>query len=199
MSSKGKILFIDDNLDMLLIGKRIFTRAGYEFTSARTMQEGLDKIKLEQPDIIILDYILPDGTGTDFMKTLHQDKEYQDMQSIPVVVLTARADAVEDIETCYALGLRAFLYKPFGHRELVNVIDNIVLQKAYTKQLSPKAGSNGYDSEWLEDVSMASRTIFTLSKELQYKKNQNLSDEQQMLLQAIFTSSKRLANLVEKD
>ncbi len=199
MSAKAKILFIDDNLDMLLIGKRIFTRADYEFTSARTMQEGLDKIKLENPDVILLDYVLPDGTGTDFLKTLRNNNAYQQAKEIPVVVLTARADAVEDLDTCYALGLRAFLYKPFGHRELINVIDNIVQQKPHIVQKQPASSSNGHDPEWLEDVSMASRTIFTLSKELQSKGSKNLSDEQQMLLQAIFSSSRRLANLVEKD
>ncbi|MBN1542188.1 response regulator, partial [candidate division KSB1 bacterium] len=130
---KGKILLVDDNIDMLLIGQRIFSRAGYDFISARNGQEGLEKARLEKPDIIVLDYMLPDINGSQFIKTIGQDKAYDEIKETPIVILTARSEFIQDIKDCFALGLRAFLNKPFGHRELVNVIENIIHLSRYQK------------------------------------------------------------------
>ena len=197
---KGKILLVDDNLDMLLIGQRIFTRAGYDFISARTGQEGLDKAKIDRPDIIILDYMLPDITGSQFIKTLGTAKEYTDIKDTPIVILTARAEYIDDLKSCFALGLRAFLNKPFGHRELVNVIDNILqqsrLEKPKSNQESLPLPDQDLGAEWFDDLKTAASTIATLCRSLGRNENANLTEEQRMDLQAIYTSSKRLIRLI---
>ena len=196
---KGKILLVDDNIDMLLIGQRIFTRAGYDFISARAGQEGLDKARIEKPDIIILDYMLPDINGSQFIKMIANDKVYEAIRKTPIVILTARSEFIEDIKSCFALGLRAYLNKPFGHRELVNVIENILYQTRYQSQEPPtqavKATSTSplqTDAEWLDELKTAASTIAALCRTLNQEESSNLTVSQKMNLQAIYTSSKRL-------
>ncbi|MBD3373873.1 response regulator [candidate division KSB1 bacterium] len=196
--SKGKILLVDDNLDMLLIGQRIFSRAEYLFASARTGQEGLEKAKSEPPNAIILDYILPDMNGSDFIKEINK---HETLNRVPIVILTARADTIDDLESLFAMGLRAFLNKPFGHRELVNVIENIIMAARFTPANKMTASSSSptpeIDSEWLSDLRTAASTIATLCQELNSKNDKNLSDEQRLDLQAIYSSSKRLLKLLK--
>ena len=122
---KLKILLIDDTADMVSIGQRIFERAGYDFISARSAGEGLKKIMADQPACVILDFLLPDMQGSQFIKILAADPQYSAFRDLPVIVLTAHPNASKELEDCFRLGLHACLYKPFGHRELVNVVENI--------------------------------------------------------------------------
>jgi DNA-binding response OmpR family regulator len=200
---KIKILLIDDNIDMLLIGQRIFERAGYEFFSARSGQEGLDKVLEIDPGVIVLDYMLPDISGTDFIKKVSSESEYEKISGTPIVILTARPNYADDFDSCYEMGLRAYLYKPFGHRELVNVIDNIVriarLQATKSKPAlvqqptgEPIETPPEIDSKWLEDIRIATGTISSLCRELSL----SFTGAQKLEVEAIYNSSKRLVRLV---
>lgn len=205
---KGTILLIDDDLDMLLIGQRIFGRAGFTFISARTGREGLEKVKAEKPDLILLDFILPDVNGRQFLETLAFDEDYSDCADIPVVILSARADFIDDLDRFYELGLGAYLNKPFGHRELTNVVDNIIRSHRAKKHRQPiqttesekqKAeDSISIDTSQTEDIIASARTIFGLCNIFLETHNRNLSDSQRIELLAVSNSCKNLVKLVEK-
>ncbi len=205
---KGRVLLVDDNLDMLIIGQRIFTRAGYTFVSARSGREGLQKAKAEKPDLIILDYILPDLNGTQFIRTLATESEYIEVKDTPIVILTARSEYIEDLQRCFELGLRAYLNKPFGHRELVNVVENVIrLAKVGSRTSAPQPGPPAStaqpsgaiaDATWLEDVRLSASTIASLCRELVSAEHPPLAEPQRTELQAIYASSKRLLNLIQQ-
>ncbi|MBN2413616.1 response regulator [candidate division KSB1 bacterium] len=204
---KYKLLLIDDNVDMLLIGKRIFGRANYDFYTARNGQEGLETAKFHKPDIIILDFILPDINGMQFIKILSTSQQYSSIRNIPIIILTAKAEEIENFEECYKMGLRAFLNKPFGHRELVNVVDNIVRLSKLEHQ-SPQNGTpapklNHFgerlaESEWVEDLKIANSTIVSLCKQLYDNEMSNLTEQQKMDVHAIYNSSKRMTKLINE-
>ncbi len=206
--NKKKLLLIDDNVDMLLIGKRIFSRVGYDFYTARNGQEGLETAKFHKPDIILLDFILPDINGKQFIKMLATSPQYSSIRNTPVVMLTAKSDEMENIEEYYRLGLRAFLNKPFGHRELVNIIDNIV-RLAHLEKESPRNGSTTAladapasvepipREEWLEDLELANATIASLCNLLYNNEKANLTEQQKMDINAVYTSSKRMTRLIQ--
>jgi len=205
---KNKLLLIDDNVDMLLIGKRIFGRAGYDFYTARNGQEGLETAKFHKPDVIILDFILPDINGKQFIKILATSPQYTSIRNIPIVILTAKADEIENFEECYTMGLRAFLNKPFGHRELVNVVDNIVRLSKLDKK-TPQNGTptrsdlNNFsesipETEWMEDLKIANSTITSLCKQLYNNELSNLTEQQKIDINAIYTSSKRMTKLINE-
>jgi len=202
-----KVLLIDDNVDMLVIGEWIFTRAGYEFLSARRGQDGLEKAKIEKPDIIVLEYLLPDLNGTEFLRSLATSSEYEEIRTTPVVFLTARPNFIENLDGCFRWGLRAFLDKPFGHRELVNIVENIIRISRVNDPNDSQQPVNGNirhikiarpvdDTEWFEDLRLATGAIEALCHELYSDKQNNLSEQQRMDIHAIYSSSKRLRALI---
>lgn len=121
-----KVLLIDDDADMLDIGKIIIQRAGFEYFCASSGEEGLAKIISEEPDLIILDYMMPKMNGLELFQEIKQNPEYQNYLDVPVIMLTARSDEQIDQTSLFESGLAAFLIKPFGHRELINVIENVL-------------------------------------------------------------------------
>jgi DNA-binding response OmpR family regulator len=201
---KGKVLLVDDNADMELIGERIFTRAGFEYLSARSGQEGLELGRSSRPDLIVLDYMLPDINGTQFLRFLSGDPEYAGLVGTPVVMLTARTDSIEDLDECFRMGLRIFLNKPFGHRELVNIIESILRVSRLSPDaavqkpafVSAAAATPALNDKTLEELRLLGHTIARLSKELRDEAS-SLDDQLRMELNAIYTSSKRLIALLE--
>ncbi|NIA30836.1 MAG: response regulator [Actinobacteria bacterium] len=208
--SDYKVLLIDDNIDMLVIGERIFTRAGFDFMSARRGQDGLEKAKIEKPDTIVLEYLLPDLNGTEFLRNLATFSEYEEIRNTPVVFLTARPNFIENLDGCFRWGLRAFLDKPFGHRELVNIVENIIRMNKIKEPYESRQPVNGNirrvkiarpldDSEWFDDLKLATGAIEALCYELySNEQDNNLSEQQKMDIHAIYSSSKRLRALIEQ-
>ena len=213
---KGTVLLIDDDPDMLLITQRVLGRAGYKFISARNGSEGLQKIKAENPDLVLLDYLLPDINGEEFLQTLAQDEEYRDYRDIPVAIVTAKADRDTHVDRFFELGLKAYLIKPFGHRELVNVIDNLLrisrLQKRPPPpkvEAGPPAPSRDRDEigtgqagpvateSFFEELKICANSIAGLSRMLLEGIDGEVNNQQRMDVMAIYNSSRNLLKLME--
>jgi DNA-binding response OmpR family regulator len=80
-----KVLLIDDDEDLISIFTSALSRDSFEVVSATTGQEGLDKIKSEKPDIVLLDQVLPDISGNEILKSIKADSE---TKNIPVILLS---------------------------------------------------------------------------------------------------------------
>jgi len=80
-----KVLLIDDDEDLISIFTTAFNKDGFETVSAITGQEGLDKVKAEKPDAILLDQVLPDISGNEILKIL---KRAEETKNIPVILLS---------------------------------------------------------------------------------------------------------------
>jgi PleD family two-component response regulator len=76
-SNKKTILLIDDDPDMIEIGRKIIVSAGYNFISASNGQEGLDFILKYKPDLILLDYMMPLMNGADVFQRLVTSQRYK--------------------------------------------------------------------------------------------------------------------------
>ncbi|MDZ7358883.1 MAG: response regulator, partial [candidate division KSB1 bacterium] len=125
--SKKTILLIDDDPDMIEIGRKIIVSAGYNFISASNGQEGLDFILKYKPDLILLDYMMPVMNGVEVFNRLVTSQRYKHLADTPVIMITAQTEYDIDRTALFEMGLAAFLIKPFGHRELMNVIDNVFI------------------------------------------------------------------------
>lgn len=124
--TKKKILLVDDDPNMLDIGRIIIQKAKFDYIGASSGEEGLNKVVSEDPDLIILDYMMPKMTGDEFFMELRSNQKYTGHRNTPVIMLTARvADKINQMQL-FENGLAAFLFKPFGHRELINVIENVL-------------------------------------------------------------------------
>jgi len=80
-----KVLFIDDDEDLINIFSTALIKEGFEIAFSLTGGEGIEKVKTERPDIILLDQVLPDMAGNDILKTLKADPL---TQAIPIILLS---------------------------------------------------------------------------------------------------------------
>ena len=80
-----KVLFIDDDEDLITIFSTALVKEGFETVYSLTGGEGIEKVKTERPDIILLDQVLPDMAGNDILKTLKADPTTKD---IPIILLS---------------------------------------------------------------------------------------------------------------
>lgn len=114
-----KILIIDDNSLTREINGSVLEHAGYEVIAAGGGSEGLKKLTEEKIDLIVLDLIMPEVNGFEFLKICKNDPS---LQHIPIIVLTGR-DLPEEIEKVKSLGARECLVKHKVHPS--NLLESI--------------------------------------------------------------------------
>lgn len=113
------ILIIDDDKKLNNLLSDYFLKFGFKVTTVTHPDEGLKILKREQPDIIILDIMLPKMDGFEVCKEIR--KEY----SVPIIMLTARGEVTDRI-VGLELGADDYLPKPFEPRELVARIQSVL-------------------------------------------------------------------------
>jgi DNA-binding response OmpR family regulator len=118
-SAKRKVLVIDDSLMLLSFVEEVLKEANYEVRTVPTAQAGLDACKADQPDLILLDYILPDMKGDEVSRRLLQDPATAE---IPVVYMSGfGADLKrEGVQSSNVIG---FLNKPFTSDLLIEIVE----------------------------------------------------------------------------
>lgn len=125
MSTKGKILIVDDEKDLVDMVKMRLETAGYESITAYDGQEGLTKARKEKPDLIILDLMLPKIDGYKVCTMLKRDQRYM---KIPIVMFTARAQE-SDEKLGKEVGADAYITKPFEPKALLGKIEELLGNK----------------------------------------------------------------------
>ncbi len=110
-----RILIVDDERDLLSLLDFNFRREGFETTLATTGEEALAALRRQVPDLVLLDVMLPDVSGTEVCRTVKRDPR---TQQVPVVMLTAKGEEVDKV-VGFELGADDYVTKPFSVRELV--------------------------------------------------------------------------------
>lgn len=111
----SKILVVDDEKNILELVRFNLEREGYQVLTARDGLAGLELARKENPDLIVLDVMLPEMSGLEICQELHQNPV---TKSIPIIMLSARADEVDRV-LGLELGADDYVTKPFSPRELV--------------------------------------------------------------------------------
>jgi two-component system phosphate regulon response regulator PhoB len=111
----AKILIVDDEQDILTLLEYNLKKAGFQVVSAEDGPEAIELAKMERPDLIILDIMLPSMEGTEVCKILKRESA---TSSIPVIMLTAKGEEVDRI-VGLELGADDYITKPFSPRELI--------------------------------------------------------------------------------
>lgn len=120
-----KILAVDDNEEILHMIRAILTEEGYrEVCLARSVKEGMEVFRAEQPHMVLLDIMLPDGDGFTLFQRMRKEAE------VPILFLSAKD---EDEDRLYGLGLGAddYITKPFLPKELLLRVQAI-LKRTYS-------------------------------------------------------------------
>ncbi len=121
------ILIIDDEEMLHELVRSYLVKEGYRCEHAKTGHEGLHLLQRVHPDLILLDYMLPDMEGPEVFHTICTNPEFEPFRTVPVIILTARDPDPELQSQLLKRGISAFLHKPFGLRELYNIIQNVLV------------------------------------------------------------------------
>ena len=113
-----KILIVDDEPNIVMALEYTFKKNNYEVFIARDGQEALDIVKLNFPDLIILDVMMPMVDG---YATLEQIRNDANLKHTKVIFLSAK-NKESDIQTGMALGADAYLTKPFSIKKVVEQV-----------------------------------------------------------------------------
>lgn len=114
-----KILLIDDDAVFLKIVKDFLKAKSYEVITAKDGQEGLQVTKKEKPDLILLDVLMPNIGGMDFLKLI---KENEMLNKIPVIIVS-NFTSMNYVEEGIKLGARGYIIK--SDESLKTMIDTI--------------------------------------------------------------------------
>jgi DNA-binding response OmpR family regulator len=113
-----KILVVDDDHGMIKLLSSTLSGKGYDVKTTDQAADGLQSAIHEQPDLIILDVMMPIINGYNFCRLL---KNEENKKHIPIILLTAR-DEMEDVEIGMEMGAEAYLTKPVNINELFRTI-----------------------------------------------------------------------------
>ncbi|HEU5317752.1 MAG TPA: response regulator [Chloroflexota bacterium] len=123
----SRILIVDDDPNIVQMLSDILTDEGYEVATATQSLRAFDRAKEAQPDLILMDIMMPYLDGLDQIKLLSLD---DDLKDIPIIVITAKARALEGIDDLRALRIVDYLYKPFEISDLLEKIGKALKDRA---------------------------------------------------------------------
>ncbi len=130
MSGSAHILVVDDDVRLRGLLSRYLGGEGFRVTTAGNAAEAREQLRVMQPDLLVLDVMMPSETGLAFTEALRQDRV-----ELPILLLTARG-APEDRIAGFEAGADDYLGKPFEPRELVLRI-RAMLRRAAPAPLAP--------------------------------------------------------------
>jgi len=145
----GKILIIDDEIEIINLIENILCSLGYEIDYSTTGKEGLEKIEKNDFSIVLLDIFLPDFDGFELLRKIKEMKE-----NLPVIILTGFG-TTENIVKAIKLGADDFIEKPFNIERFVDVIQKVIKIKKLEKEISKL--------KFIESLLELNRTIVSLS------------------------------------
>ena len=122
------ILVIDDEPDLLELVRVNLDQAGYQVETAGDGREAMAALRRARPDLVVLDLMLPDVSGTDLCRQLRASAEFSDL---PIIMLTAKADEVDRV-VGFELGADDYVTKPFSPRELTLRVNAVLRRKTST-------------------------------------------------------------------
>jgi two-component system, OmpR family, alkaline phosphatase synthesis response regulator PhoP len=116
-----KILAVDDERHIVRLVQVNLERAGYQVVTAFDGKDALEKVASEQPDLVVLDVMMPYMDGFEVLQNLRKNQSTRDL---PVIMLTAKAQDA-DVFRGWSSGVDCYLTKPFNPMELITFVKRI--------------------------------------------------------------------------
>ena len=120
--SRKKILLVDDSNTILMMEKFILRNGPYELVTASNGEEGVRKAVEHQPDLILLDVIMPKMGGFEACRLIRAAEQ---TKSIPIIMVTTRGEAA-NVEAGWANGCTDYVTKPINSIELLAKVRNFL-------------------------------------------------------------------------
>lgn len=136
----AKVLVVDDETPIVDAITYNLKKEGYQVDTAADADECLERVRAEMPDLVILDVMLPSGSGLDICRRLHREQK-----NLPVLLLTARAAEADRLRG-FEAGADDYVVKPFSMRELMARVQ-AVLRRVQSPQ--PASAADALTAEAL--------------------------------------------------
>ena len=112
---KQKVLVVEDDKDIQEIIEYNFTSEGYEVITCSDGEDAVDLIRHEKPDLVILDWMLPNLSGSEILRQVRSSKK---IRKTPIIMLTARTEEIDKLKA-FDTGADDYITKPFSNAELI--------------------------------------------------------------------------------
>ena len=152
----GKIFIIEDEPSIIQLVQHNLEKNGFIVLSSVNGNDGLKELKKFQPDLLLLDWMLPDLSGIDICKNIRKDNSFKDL---PIIMLTAKGEEEDKIKGLDS-GIDDYLTKPFSFNELMARI------KAVLRRSNPNTVSDNLEFEDLV-LERIEKRVYRDKKEIQ--------------------------------
>ena len=133
----GKIFIIEDEPSIIQLVQHNLEKEGFIVSSSENGNEGLKQLKKFEPNLLLLDWMLPDLSGIEICKNIRKDNKFK---SLPIIMLTAKGEEEDKIKGLDS-GVDDYLTKPFSFNELLARI------KAILRRSNPEIVSDNLEYE----------------------------------------------------
>ena len=152
----GKIFIIEDEPSIIQLVQHNLEKEGFIVSSSLNGNEGLKELKKFEPNLLLLDWMLPDLSGIDICKNIRKDNSFKDL---PIIMLTAKGEEEDKIKGLDS-GIDDYLTKPFSFNELMARI------KAVLRRSNPNTVSDNLEFEDLV-LDRIEKRVYRDKKEIQ--------------------------------
>lgn len=118
-----RVVCVEDEPEMIDLIRLILSRKGFEVIGANGGRMGLDVIREEKPDLILLDLMMPDMDGWEVYQQIKAD---EDIRDTPVIVVTAKAQSIDKVLGLHIAKVDDYISKPFSPQELLDSVDQVL-------------------------------------------------------------------------
>lgn len=123
---KLRVVWIEDDPELLRLGKLVLSHKGYEVVTVNDSREGFEIVNREKPDIILLDLMMPDVDG---WAIYNQIKATPELRNTPVIVVTAKAQAADKALALHLAKVDGYLIKPYDQDQLLDMMNQVMTRK----------------------------------------------------------------------
>lgn len=130
ISQRKRVLVVEDELDTVFLLKQILRMAGFNVLSATTGREALLKAAEQEPDLVLLDLMMPEMDGWEILDNLRQM-----IEKVPVIIVSAKSSK-DDVVKGLAAGADDYISKPFHNAELSERVKAVLRRASKPRELS---------------------------------------------------------------
>ena len=138
-----RVLVVDDEPDLLELVRVNLDQSGFAVETAASGGEALERLRRAPPDLMVLDLMLPDVSGTEICRQVRADAQ---LSQLPIIMLTARADEVDRV-VGLELGADDYVTKPFSPRELTLRVRAVLRRRQLPSSTVLESGPIALDAD----------------------------------------------------
>ncbi len=127
MENSKRLVYIEDDAEMIELVRLILGRRGFDVIGAAGGWEGLDIMRREQPDLVLLDLMMPEMDGWEVFQQMKSDEA---LRHIPVIVITAKAQTIDRVLGLHIAKVDDYISKPFSPPELITSVERVLAKRA---------------------------------------------------------------------